>query len=61
MLMCVQYQDLSRVKEEGDKVFHRKDVKNANMHLTINPYIGSLDIFPLILETSVFIVASHPW
>lgn len=61
MLMCVQDQDLSRTKKKGDGTgFHRKDVKNANIQLSVNPYTGSLDIFPLILESSAFIGAIHP-
>lgn len=51
--MCVQDQDLSRVKEKGDDTcFQRNDIKNTNVHLRVNPRIGSLDIFPLLLETS---------
>lgn len=40
--------------------FHRKDAKKANMHLTTKLHIYSLDISPLILETSAFTVAAHP-
>lgn len=53
MLMSVQDQDLSRVKGKGDDTcFQRNDVKNTNVHLTVNPRFGSLDIFRLLLETS---------
>lgn len=62
MLMCVQDQDLSRIKEEADYIsFHRKDVKNANIQLTVNPYTGSLGTFPLVVETSVYSGAINPW
>lgn len=49
--MCVQDQDLSIVKEKGDDTcFQRNDAKNTNVHLTVNPCIGSSDIFRLLLE-----------
>lgn len=51
--MCVQDQDLSRVKEKGDDTwFQRNDVKNTNVLLTVRSHIGSLDIFCVLLETS---------
>lgn len=53
MVMCVQDQDLRRVKEKGDDTcFQRNDVKNTNVYFTVNPRVGSLDVFCLVLETS---------
>lgn len=50
--MCAR-PNLSIVKEKGDKTcFQRNNVKNVNVHLTVNLCIVSSDIFCLLLEIS---------